>query len=151
MKFEVILESCKLEKQVSIEADTHEEAVAKAKAMNLTETVPLRPTWVDTAERVKETDQLEHEVEGYCDECMKPIVNRPIPGQPWNHRSVSEHGGLMCYPCSQKICRDCNKPVGEKKATSLNGIVICEECYRKGYREGLTLSKDGEWYHGAEH
>jgi len=102
MKFEVILESRPATKQVSVDADTHEEAVAKTKAMSLTATVELRPAWVDTSEKVEKTGELEHEVVGDCDGCMKPIVSRDIPGQPWNYTSASEHGGgVLCYACSK--------------------------------------------------
>lgn len=105
MKFEVLLESPSVTKQVTVEADTHEEAVAKAKAMNLTVTVEPRPAWVDTTEKVHKTGELEHEVVGYCDDCMKPIVSRDIPGQPWNYTSASEHGGLLCFVCANGVSR----------------------------------------------
>jgi len=102
MKFEVLLESHPATKQATVDADTHEEAVAKAKAMSLTATVELKPTWVDMSEKVEATGELEHEVVGYCGGCMKPIVSRDIPGQPWNYTSANGHGGVLCYACSTK-------------------------------------------------
>jgi hypothetical protein len=103
MKFEVLLESRPATKQVSIDADSYEEAVDKAINMELTETVTLRPTWVDTSEKAKATSELEYEVVGCCDKCGKSIVGRDIPGQPWNYASANEYGGLLCYVCAKGV------------------------------------------------
>lgn len=105
MKFEVLLESLTARRQVSIDADSHEEAVAKAAAMKLTETVELRLVWVDTSVNVQACGRLGHEVIGYCDGCAKPIVDRDIQGQPWNY-TTSDHGGLLCYACAGGVPRE---------------------------------------------
>lgn len=48
----------------------------------------------------------------------------------------------------RKVCQDCKKSVKESAAQD---VVICGKCYRRGYDQGMTLNKNGEWYHGAEH
>lgn len=100
MKFTVIVEA-KVREDVEVEADSHEEAVAKVRDMNLQKSAVMKPTWVDTQENVESTGELQHEVICYCEWCNTPIVHRDRPELPWLYGGDpnNEHGGLVCFKC----------------------------------------------------
>lgn len=103
MKFSVQLEAT-ITKEVEVEADSHEDAVAKVVAQKLKGTVALRPRWVDESAYVESHCELRHEIVGPCGRCKKQIVQREIQGQPYTYTSDpdNEHADSICYECAEK-------------------------------------------------
>lgn len=104
MKFSVQVEATII-KEVEVEADSFEEAVAKVVASKPKGTAELRPRWVDTSEYVERHCELRHEVVGPCGRCKKQIVQRDVPGQPYAYASDpdNEHADSICYDCAEKV------------------------------------------------
>lgn len=110
MKYSVCLEyTGRVEKHVDVDADSYEEAVAKAATQDNTThtvTVQLHPAWVGEKAKVEATEEYEHRVEGVCGECGQGIVAREVPGQPWNYGTRSAHGPIVCFKCLQKTPKE---------------------------------------------
>ncbi len=103
MKFSVQLEAT-IRKEVEVEADSYEEAVAKVVASRPKGTAELRPTWVDESAYVESNCELRYEVLGPCGRCKKQMVQRSIPGQSYTYTSDpdNEHADSICYDCAEK-------------------------------------------------
>lgn len=87
-------------KDVTVDADTYEHAVAKVYADPPREVAALVPAWVDLAETAEAYGVIEHSVMGRCARCEVPLVSRAVPGQPWVVGvSPLNESELWCYAC----------------------------------------------------
>lgn len=100
MKFRLRLEARVVE-EVTVDADTYEDAVALSKEMKVTKSADLEPTWIGTESSVSSSGAFEYEIICGCSWCEKALVSREIPGQPWLYGGdpENEHGGLVCFTC----------------------------------------------------
>ena len=94
----------RIARDIEFDADSYEDAVAKfyaLKPVDMGETRRLEPTWIGTSEHVDKFEEYEFPITGPCSWCKTPIIERDIPGQPWNYSGdpKNEHGGLVCFKC----------------------------------------------------
>lgn len=111
-KFLVQLEDRGFTFDVTIEADTIEQAVKIAQEQHCAPrqvTVTPRPTWVepyrDDMEEGEEIYELTHEIQGGCSECKLVFLSnhKPDPSWPWLNTSGDDRGYTdLCYACAQK-------------------------------------------------
>lgn len=99
-----ILGEAKVLEDISVEADSYEEAVIKFEKMKISVHGVLEPVWIATGDHLESTGEYEYKIESHCSWCKIPFVDRDIAGQPWKYAidPKSEHNGLVCYPCLKK-------------------------------------------------